>query len=127
MRATRARCPCRRSSKKAPGPPSVFPGEAIAHPEHEVAAQGRVAERVLVLLVEKIDGSRGQKQAAGEAVAGGHVETSVARIIDLNRIDEIRVRTHPGKIADEIPIHTRVTDVDSQRTGVDRAADQVIP
>ena len=58
----------------------ISAGEGVAHAEHVIAPQRRVAEGILVLLVEEVQDTAREEQATRNVVAGGHVEAGVAGI-----------------------------------------------
>src|SRR5258708_25478845 len=105
---------------------SVTASEAIVEAEREIAAQRREADGVLILFVEKIGDASGEGNAAGDKIAGGDIESRVARVFKLGWIDEIAVRAASRKVAGEIPVHAAPADVDVERSRVQRTAKERI-
>ena len=58
----------------------VATGELVFDADADVAAQGRIADGVLVVLVEQVGGAGVEGYAARECVTARYVEAGVARI-----------------------------------------------
>src|SRR5260370_27431821 len=95
---------------------SVKASEAIVEAEPETAAQRREADGVLILFVEKIGDASGEGNAAGDKIAGGDIESRVARVFKLGWIDEIAIGAASSEVAGEIPIHSATAHIDVERS-----------
>ena len=91
-----------------------------------ISTQCGIAECILVLFVEKVGGASCNEKAAGQVVVRGHIEARVTGVRGLRGIHEIGIRAHAGEIADEVPIHARDIQIDSEGARIHRAANQVI-
>src|SRR5271157_1611471 len=80
---------------------SVMAGELVAKAEAVIAAQGGIAEGVLILLVEEVGGAGGESEAARDVVIGREIEPGVARIARKAEAQEIAVGALPGEVAGE--------------------------
>src|SRR5713226_2625274 len=105
---------------------SVTASEAIVEAETEIAAQRGEADGVLILFVEKVGDAAGERNTAGDKIAGGDIESRVARVFKLRWIDEIAIGTASREVAGEIPIHSAPADVDVERSRVQRTAEERI-
>src|SRR5579864_6540868 len=83
------------------GHASVFAGEAVVQAYTDIAAQGGVADGVLVGVVEEVGGAGVERDAASNGVAGGNVEARVTGIAGQAEKEKITVGARTAEIAGE--------------------------
>ena len=105
----------------------VLTAEAVVHAYADVAAQGWIADYVLILLVQEIGYAGVDGSAAEEAEGCGEVKSAVAGILRDARAEagagdpeaeEIAVGAHAGEISDEVYIEAAVGAIENERAGI---------
>src|SRR5208337_544795 len=101
-------------------------GELVAQAETVIAAQGGIAEGVLILFVEEIGDAGGESEAARDVVIGGQIKPGVARIARITEAQEIAVRALPREVAGEGTVESVKCASKRDRTGIGRTPRQSI-
>src|SRR5882762_1438869 len=104
----------------------IVAAEAVVHTDPQFAAEGWIAESVLVRAVEEIGGAEISGNATSDLIGGGEIDAGVAGRVRQSQEEKIAV----GALAREVP-GEREADASpgsksGKRTGMDWAARQAI-
>src|SRR6266704_23942 len=112
-----------RTSAAPPQERSLVPAaELVSHAGAHIASQRGKADGVLILLVEEVGSAGVEREATAHIKARRQVESRVAWVFKLGGAGEIAVGATSGEISREIPVHSAPSNVDDQRSRMQRQA-----
>src|SRR5580704_10492012 len=104
----------------------VAAAEGVADAGLDIAAKSRVAQGILVLLVEKILRARVERHAVADVVVRGDIEERVAWIAGEAEAEKVRVGANSGEIAADRHAEAAIGGVQGERSGIHGTAGEMV-